>query len=264
MAVQHETGHAKNVANLQKLIEQVTTYTAYNPSVDNLKIEVLNVLYQNALASLDNMKTKINANKNAIYIRQDLYVELKPKTTRVVNHLDILNLKEGTFAQVKSLNNLIQGKKITKASKTDEVSETLQILEQNIDILASDKTKEKEEEREKKTISTSRQSYTQIAENLSKLVQLVETIETYNPNVEDLKLVKLQEYHTNLVNATQQVNQTEAELNTELIQRNKILYNQEIGLYTTAQNVKKYVKSVYGANSLEYTKVSKIKFKDKQ
>ena len=32
-----EVGHAKNVANLQKLTEQVTVYTLYNPPVDNLK-----------------------------------------------------------------------------------------------------------------------------------------------------------------------------------------------------------------------------------
>jgi len=37
MSKQFETGHAKNVANLEMLIEQVTTYTAYNPSIDNLK-----------------------------------------------------------------------------------------------------------------------------------------------------------------------------------------------------------------------------------
>ena len=49
MSKQYETGNAKNVANLQKLIEQVTVYTAYNPPVDNLKIVNLNTLYTNSL-----------------------------------------------------------------------------------------------------------------------------------------------------------------------------------------------------------------------
>jgi hypothetical protein len=38
MASTSETGHAKNVANFQKLIEQVKVYTQYNPSVNYLKI----------------------------------------------------------------------------------------------------------------------------------------------------------------------------------------------------------------------------------
>lgn len=33
-----EVGHAKNVANLQKLIEQVTVYTLYNPPVESLMV----------------------------------------------------------------------------------------------------------------------------------------------------------------------------------------------------------------------------------
>lgn len=45
MSKQYETGHAKNVANLQKLIEQVTVYTNYNPPVENLTIANLQTLY---------------------------------------------------------------------------------------------------------------------------------------------------------------------------------------------------------------------------
>ncbi len=62
------------------------------------------------------------------------------------------------------------------------------------------------------------------AENLSKLLQLITTIEAYNPNTEDLKLENLTIYQTSLVNATQAVNQTKAELNTALIARNTILF----------------------------------------
>jgi hypothetical protein len=38
MSSTSEVGHAKNVANLQKLIEQVSLYTLYNPPVDSIKI----------------------------------------------------------------------------------------------------------------------------------------------------------------------------------------------------------------------------------
>ena len=60
--------------------------------------------------------------------------------------------------------------------------------------------------------------------------------------------------------STQAVDQTEAELNVKLIERDQILYAESTGLYSIAQNVKKYVKSVYGAGSPEYTNVTSIKF----
>lgn len=41
MASTSEVGHAKNVANLQKLTEQVTVYTLYNPPVENLTVTSL-------------------------------------------------------------------------------------------------------------------------------------------------------------------------------------------------------------------------------
>jgi len=244
MATQYETGHAKNVANLQKLIEQITTYTQYNPSIENLKIPAVTTLYTNAIAVLNNVTDKKNANKNAIHLRQELNKDLKSKVTRIINHLDVLNLIDGKFNQAKSINKLIQGTK-----------KTIKVVPES---------EEQNENENEKTKSTSRQSFTETAENLSKLLQLVATIENYNPNIEDLKIENLNTYQTNLVKATQQVNKTEAELNTELINRNKLLYSNENGLYEIAQNVKKYVKSVYGATSPEYTNVSKIRFTSKE
>ncbi len=247
MALQYETGHAKNVANLQKLIEQITTYSDYNPSIDNLKIPAVTILYDTSLASLNNVINKRNANKNAIHLRQELNEGLKSKVTRVINQLDVLNLTDGIFDQAKSLNRLIQGNR-----------KTAKIIETNEDEF------DEEENETKETKSTSRQSYTETAENLNKLLQLIETVETYNPNIEDLKLVNLKTYQDDLVKATKEVNKTEAELNTEFINRNKLLYNEENGLYEIAQNVKKYVKSVYGAKSPEYSNVSKIRFTSKE
>lgn len=236
MSKQYETGNAKNVANLQKLIEQVTVYTAYNPPVDNLKIVNLNTLYTNSLNAVTEVEEKRNANKNAIHTRQQVYLNLKSTSTRIINQLEILGLSEGVLAQAKYLNNLIQGSK----KKKKEVNEETGV--------------------ESKTVSTSRQSYTQLADNFSKILQLLATIPTYNPNLEELKLVNLTAYHTTLVESTKNVDITEAELNTKLIERNKILYENGTGLYTIAQNVKKYVKSIYGATSPEYSNISKIKF----
>ena len=231
-----EVGHAKNVANLQKLTEQVTVYTLYNPPVDNLKIANLIALYSTASTKLNEVEEKRNANKNAITLRQSTFENLKSTCTKIINHLEILGLPEGTLDQAKSLNRLIQGGQKKTTIPTEEGKE------------------------EPKTISTSRQSYTQQAENFGILLQLLSTIPTYNPNENDLKLTNLNTYKESLVSSTHAVDQTEAELNNKLIERDNILYADGTGLYSIAQNVKKYVKSLYGATSTEYANVSSIKF----
>ncbi|MCX2681053.1 hypothetical protein OOZ15_13960 [Galbibacter sp. EGI 63066] len=235
MSQTYETGHAINVANLQKMIEQISVFGAYNPAVEVLKTENLKQLYTKATEVLNKVEEKRATNKKAIHARQDAYEDLRPTTTRIINQLDILNLSEGDFAQAKSLNNLIQGKRQIKKDSEEEI------------------------EVETVTISTSRQSFTQLADNFSKLIQLLENIPNYNPNIEELKLEEVKNYQTAMVESTKAVDQTEAELNAALIERNELLYAEDTGLYDIALDVKKYVKSVYGATAPEYTKVSGIK-----
>ena len=238
-----EVGHAKNVANLQKLIEQVKVYTLYNPPVDNLKIENLQTLYSTASSILNEVEDKRNANKNAITLRQSTFENLKSTCTKIINHVGILGLPQGTIDQAKSLNRLIQGGQKKETAKTTASTETTT-----------------PPSGESKGASTSRQSYTQQAENFGILLQLLGTISAYNPNEDDLKLANLNTYKESLMSATQSVDQTEAELNNKLIDRDQILYADGTGLYTIAQNVKKYVKSLYGATSPEYANVSSIEF----
>ena len=231
-----EVGHAKNVANLQKLTEQIKVYTLYNPPVENIKIANLQTLYSDASSILNQVEDKRNANKNAITLRQTAFENLKPTATKIINHLGILGLSQGTIDQAKSLNRLIQGGQKKETTPPEEGKE------------------------KQKTVSTSRQSYTQMAENFGILLQLLGTIPTYNPNEDDLKLANLETYKNSLVDSTQSVDQTEAELNNKLIERDQLLYKDGTGLYSIAQNVKKYVKSLYGATSPEYTNVSSMEF----
>lgn len=235
-----EVGHARNVANLQKLTQQVSVYTLYNPPVPNLMVASLQGLYTTANAKLVEVEDKRNANKNAIALRQTAFENLKPILTRIINRLEILGLMAGTLDQAKSLNRSIQGnrKKRSVSAKTDD-----------------------EQPSTNNSISTSRQSFTQQAENFGILLQLLATIPNYNPDEDQLKLSNLNTYKDSLINATQFVDQTEAELNIKLIERDQILYAEETGFYSIAQNVKKYVKSLYGATSPEYTTISHITFK---
>ncbi|KQS93145.1 hypothetical protein [Chryseobacterium sp. Leaf394] len=240
MSSTSEVGHAKNVANLQKITQQVSTYSLYNPPVDNISVASLQALYTAANAKLTEVGDKKNANKNAIVARQSAFEDLKSTCTRIMNLLEILGLPQGTLDQAKSLNRSIQGSSKKTTTPPEDGKEA------------------------PKSSSTSRQSFTQQEDNFGLLVQLLGTIPNYTPNEEDLKLANLTTYHQSLESATETVDQTEAQLNTKMIDRDKILYDEEAGLYTLAMNVKKYVKSLYGATSPEYTTVSAIEFKTRK
>lgn len=208
--------------------------------MESLTVESLQTLYTTASAKLTEVEDKRVANKNAIAARQATFENLKPTCTRIINFLQILGLEEGVLKQAKSINRRIQGGQKKPVTPPNPSGETVN------------------------NISTSRQSYTQICENFGILLQLLATIPTYTPNENDLKLTSLTTYHTSVMSSTQAVDQTEAELNAKLIERDNILYADGTGLYTIAQNVKKYVKSLYGATSLEYANVSGIEFTNRK
>ena len=183
-------------------------------------------MYTDSTTKLGELEDKRHANKNAITLRQSAFENLKSTCTRIIKQLEILGLPQGTIDQAKSLNRSIQGNQKKTTTPPEEGKEA------------------------PKTVSTSRQSYTQQAENFGILLQLLATIPAYNPNEDELKLTNLTVFQTSLVNSTQAVDQTEAELNNKLIERDQLLYADGTGLYTVAQNIKKYVKSAEYANML--------------
>jgi len=111
-----------------------------------------------------------------------------------------------------------------------------------------------------KTISTSQQSYDSIIDHLTKLVETITQEPSYKPNETKLKtdtikarLDTMKSTNTELVNSYTNWSNTR-------IQRNATLYSPLTGLVQTALEVKKYVKSVFGATSPQYKQVSGLVF----
>ena len=111
-----------------------------------------------------------------------------------------------------------------------------------------------------KTISTSQQSYDQLKEHFSKLISLLTSEASYMPNETDLQTVTLQALLASMQAANTDVSNSYVDISNSRIERNKILYAENTGLYDTAMEIKKYVKSIYGATSPQYKQVSGIKF----
>ncbi len=242
MASTSETGHAKNVANFEDLISFCTGYGAsYNPSKAAIQIAALNTLHTNGKNSLTGVISTKTAFTNATNARQAAFDPLKKLCTRIVNALDATDATDKMVKDAKSINNKIQGKRSGDKPTPPPAGAT--------------------DAAEDKTISVSQQSYDSLVENFDKLIQLVSSEPTYTPNETELQVSTLTTTLGNLKTTNTAVITSYTNYSNSRITRNSILYAATSGLVDIAGDVKKYVKSVFGATSPQFKQVSKLEFK---
>ena len=238
MASTSEVGHAKNVANFQDLIEFVTGYGAtYNPSKSSLKLAQLVALKATAETKLTDVISKNTNYNNKVNERIVAFSNLKSLSTRLVNALQTTDATTQTINDAKIFNRKMQGKKAS-ASQTPT------------DPNAPAPT----------TISTSQQSYDQLIQHLTGLKSILEEEPSYTPNETDLQVATIDAKIADLTAKNTAVSTAYTNISNSRISRNETLYTSDNGIFETASEVKKYIKSVFGASSPQYNQVSGIKF----
>lgn len=238
MASTSETGHAKNVANFQNLIEFVTAYGAtYNPSKNSLKLPQLIALKATADAKLANTITINTQYNNATNERQAAFSGLKALATRLVNALQITDASAETIGNAKSFNKKMQGKRASASQTTTDPNAPAPT-----------------------TISTSQQSYDQLIQHLAGLTAVLAAEPSYAPNETDLQVATVQAKIAELTAKNNAVSAAYANISNARIDRNETLYNPENGLVETALDVKKYVKSIFGSSSPQFAQIKGIVF----
>lgn len=237
-----ETGHAKNVANFQDLIAFVTGYGAtYNPSKDALKLPQLIDLHTASQASLAEVVTKNTAYNNKVNERIAAFKDLKSLSTRLINALQTTDASPEKIADAKAFNKKMQGSR-TKA------------VEPPADPNAPAPP----------TISTSQQSYDQQIQHLAGIISVLESEPSYSPNEVDLQIVTLKAKQDDLTAKNNEVAKAYTNVSNSRIARDTTLYGTGTGLFDIASEVKKYVKSVYGATSAQFAQVKGIEFTKKK
>ena len=243
MASTSETGHAKNVANFEDMISFCTGYGAtYNPSKIAIQIASLNTLRGNAIIAVEDVNSANTAFINSTNARQIAFTPVKPLATRLVSALGATDATDELIKDAKTLNRKVQGSRKGKGAKPETPPTPPDTATED------------------KKISVSQQSYDSIIENFGKLGELVISEPTYTPNEVDLQPATLLTFHNNLKATNTAVINATTSISNSRITRNQVLYAPKTGLYDIAQEVKKYVKSVFGATSPQYKQVSKIKF----
>jgi hypothetical protein len=244
MSKNSETGHAKNVANFNTLITVCNGYGAkYNPAKSNLTMEVLKKQLQQGGAVIKTVNSSATQFNRATNERSDAFSGFKQFATQLMNALAVSGASAGTLADARAINRKIQGKRAE--------AKPLQINPED----------GQSDAQVAKTISVSQQSYDLQLEHLSKLNELLLAEEQYKPNEAELSTGAVAQKLQLLTAANQQVITAYTDYSNQLIARDVVLYDPVIGLVATAKDVKKYVLSVYKANSPEYKQINAIAFR---
>jgi hypothetical protein len=243
-----EVGHSKNVATFEDLISFCLAYGAnYNPANPNITITGLQAKQAAAVAALQAVKSAKTGYDNATNAREILFKDFKKFATQVVSALAAVSPAKQTLDDAKTINKKIQGKRASAKKKelpppTSSTTGTPDAQEDN-------------------TISVSQQSYDSLIDHFAKLIQTVSQEPLYIPNETALSvaglntlLTQMQASNTAVINAT-------TVLSNARIARDKALYKKGVGIVLCAEEVKLYVKSIFGAKSAEYKQVSKLRFK---
>ncbi len=250
MSTYYETGHSKNVANLEDVISYCVGYgPTYNPSKPSIKLPGLNTLLTTSKATLVAVNTTLTAFHNSTNAREIAFEPLRQLGTKILNALVASGASDQTINDFKTLNRKVQGKRAGgKMTKADSGK----IINPN----PTDPLPEPTDT----SISAAQLSYDSYIDHYGKIIALLNTEPLYTPNENALKVTALNTLMTSLPTTnTTVINATTAYSNAR-IARNKSLYLAGTGLLDTVKDVKAYVKSVFGATSPEYKQISKIKF----
>ena len=247
MASTSEIGHDKNVAHLEDLIAFCIGYGAtYNPSKVNLKIPALQTLLTNGRTVIQTVKTTKTPHDNATNAREIGFNPLKKLCTRIINSLASTDATKQTINDAKTINRKIQGSRPgTTKTKTPLITE-------NTETNATAEINQ---------ISNYQQSFNSAVDFFAKLIVTISAEPLYTPNENDLKVTALNATLANLKTLNTAVINVTPAFSNAMISRDVTLYQTGTGLVDIALSVKKYVKSVYGATSLQYQQISGIEFK---
>lgn len=238
----NETGHYKNVANLNLLIGYITSYGAtYAPTKTAISLASLQDLYQQGNTTIEEVQISKNNYSFRVDEREVAFKGLNKLSTRIIAMLSSTNVPTQRIADAKSINAKIQASKSKKTTTPQDIN--------NLDPTGT-------------THSTSRQSHDSLYENFQDLVNLLQASQEYQPNEQEFQTPQLLAYANNLLTANNNINTAVVQVTNKRMERNQLLYTSQNGLVDTAKLAKQYIKGLFGASSSQFKTVNSIKFKN--
>jgi len=238
-----ESGHAKNVANLGVMNSGIAVIgTSYKPSNPNIAADLLVTKKATCELAMKGVTSSNVIYQNAVTARNDEYHKMGVLTTRINNAFGACGATDAAEKNMASLKSKVEGERIKKLPTPPLPKPGEPVPEPA------------------KTNSVSQMGFDNRKSNFEKVIAFVAAEPKYTPNEPDLKVVALNLYVNSLAPLNDDVNDS-----LKVLQHNKELRNIEIyasttGLVDLSRSVKKYVKSIEGANSPASKNMVKIRF----
>lgn len=105
--------------------------------------------------------------------------------------------------------------------------------------------------------------YDRRTENFAALIQVLSAEPLYKPNEASLQVAALTTMVASLRDKSKVVIQAKVAFSNARASRNKLLYG-DGGIHDSAMAAKKYVKAVFGPESVQFRQISRISFADQK
>ncbi len=238
-----ETGHARVVANFEKLLAVVTAFGAdYSPSHSSIQLAALNAQLTAARAAIAAMNASEATFKISLGARDAAFKPLSKLITRVSNALKASGATSQVNQSALTIVRKLQGRRASRKLTDEEIKE-LEAQGQTVT-----------------QASSSQMSFDNRLDNFDKLIQLLSSVPAYSPNEEEMKTTSLQALFNQLQGANTAVINANISLVAARTTRNNVLYQPGSGVVDTSIDVKTYVKSVFGPSSPQYKSISGLRF----
>lgn len=239
MSSNSEVGHAKNASNFFEIITFATGLgPLYNPTKTILKLPNLIAVHAAAETDLATVITDNTAFNNRTNENAAEFSDVRPLATRLVNALEATDASPAKIKDAKAFTRKLNGKRASTITEPVDPNTPAPT-----------------------TISSSQRSYDQQIQHLTGLNSVLLSEPTYIPNEAPLKTATVTTKIATLTTKNKAVATAFTKVDNSRIKRDKTLYLPETGMVDVAFDVKKYVKSAFGASSPEYKQISGIPFK---
>ncbi len=239
MASISETGHAKNIANLNLLNTNIAALgTIYNPSNPKLLLTNLQSIYTTAFNQQESVNNLVAPYSVAVDERETLFKTLNRELTK-----------------------LRRAYKATEGVTQVQLEDFMTIVRKLKGVRKTAKETTTSPDEAQSNYSISQMSYDQRTNNMDLLIALLQNTTNFNPNEAEYQIATYQSKKAQMLLKTQAVADAYVPLNNARSSRNNTLYLSDDNLVDTANKAKDYLFTILDAGSAQYKAISKIKFK---
>ncbi len=230
--------HVKIAGKYEGFVKICSGFGGYHPGSTNLQLSFLQELSAKARHTLEAKDAARSVWKKVTNEREIAFTGLKKLVSAVLYALAASGASEPTMKDARVFFRQISGRRKSR-SPIPSVQATTAV----------------EKERPSQP-----GGYEDLANHFSQLVEMVSQETSYQPNEPHLAVSGLREKVIQLHLQNTIVKEAKANFFHARVALHEVFYGEKNSIVATARAVKKYLRSVYGLNSNEYSQVRKIKF----